>query len=176
MTDLTQAVAALQVHARQMRAVLDIADAITSAADIDRMTSEAKARLTGVDAEIADAQTRLTGIGDKIEKAKGELVAARQQTDEATSQARLRAEQIVRDARAAAVEEAASATAKATATLSDLNGKIDAARGVLDDLTARAARDKTAAEAELDKITAETAEVIAKAEAAKAYLAKLALK
>lgn len=157
-------------HAQQMRAVITIAEELDRVGGLEAFAAEAEGRKKTADAELEKADGRLDEAKAKLDAIGVEAAAARDKARSIIDDARTEAESIKAKARTEGEAKAAKIVEAGEANLT----KAHAAELVsLDRLAGINAEIATATD-HLKSIRAETAGVQAKADEARAYLAKLA--
>jgi chromosome segregation ATPase len=167
--ELREAVTHIQSHAHQLRAIITIADAVTSIETLEQAANEAENRRAAVETKTSEAESKLKSAEINLEAANADLAQTRK---------------AIAEAKKKAAEAANEALAKADA---DAQGILDKARASVSKAVEDEQAKLTQVQAELAVIDgfleARTAERIAleetvtdleaRADRAKKYLAKL---
>lgn len=167
--ELLDAVNHVQSHAHQMRAIIAIADAVMSIKALEQAANEAENRKAAVEKTARDAEAAHKSVLIAIEAANADLAQTRKAITAAESKATEAADEIKAKAQTEAgriIDEARAGIAKAVA---DEQAKLDWLRAEVRTHTAAL----TAGGDERRKLEAEVADLEARADKARAYLAKL---
>lgn len=164
MSDITDAVDAIQQYAERNRAIIVVADLLTKLGSIEQATQEATTRRDAAIARLNETTTALEEAHGKLGEIRADadrsLTAAQKQADDMVTEARAEAEAIVTagrndaaDLRQVAERDAAIVRAGANDQLDSYNTRIGAAKRQLDDINAEV----TEATARLDQTKASIA-------------------
>lgn len=167
--ELLDAVNQIQSHAHQMRAIIAIADAVTSIKVLEQAANEAENRKAAVDKTARDADANHKSVLIAIDAANADLAQTRKAITEAKARASAAADEIKAKAQAEAgriLDEARAGISKAVA---DEQSKLDGLRAEVRTHTAAL----TAGGDERRRLEAEVADLEARAAKARKYLEKL---
>lgn len=167
--ELREAVNQIQSHAHQLRAIITIADAVTSIEALEQAANEAENRKAAVEKTARDAEAAHKSVLIAIDAANADLAQTRKASVAAKSKATEAADEIKAKAQAESVrilDEARAGIAKAVA---DEQAKLDALSSVV-----RTHGDAIEALQETRReLEAEVADLEARADKARKYIAKL---
>lgn len=167
---LKDAVNYLKSHAHQMQAIIAVANAVTSVATLETLAGEAETRKVAAEAALADYDGQVKKasalLGDLAAKAEEARVEAKKLVDDAKA----KAAGIIAKASSDGTARGETAEAEARARLGTIEASIETARQDL----AIVNDEITAARSVLASTKADTADLVKRADEARAYLASLA--
>lgn len=167
--ELLDAVNHVQSHAHQMRAIIAIADAVTSIKALEQAANEAENRKAAVEKTTLDAESTHKSVLIAIEAANAGL----DQTRKAITEARAKASEAADEIKAKAQAEAGRILDEARAGISKA---IADEQSKLDGLRAEVANTQKLLDAEVENrqiLEEQVADLESRAEKARKYLAKL---
>lgn len=167
---LKDAVNHLQSHAQQMQAVLDVAEAIQSIDDLERMATEAENRKGAATFNLDEIADRVKGKQAELDKAVAGIDEAKDTAKKITADARAEAKKITAKAEAEAEGIIASAKTKADVDIERGRVAVDEASSELSGIRSKVEQ----ARRDLDGMKAEQAAAEAKRDEAKEFLRNIA--
>ncbi len=167
--ELLDAVNHVQSHAHQMRAIIAIADAVTSIKALEQAANEAENRKAAVEKTTLDAEATHKSVLIAIEAANADLDQTHKAVADAKKKATAAADEALAKANAEAQGIIDAARASVTKAIADEQEKLQKVQAMTS--TAEEALDTKAAT--LKDLEAQVVDLEARAERARKYLAKL---
>lgn len=172
--NLKQAVEYLQSHAHGMRAVLDVADAVTDVSSLEQAAQEAVNARDAAQADHAKIEKKIEAAKHRLKDAEDQNVADRTAAQAALAEAQSSARTIIATAEHTAANIITEANGKAEQLIADADKRRQGVISGMDVEIAARKADAATLDAAIEVKRGEVADLEGRMERARKYLARLA--